>query len=80
MSLAVVACARIVGNQWITFYSLYLCIYSFWTFVFSLIGVSWVMPKLVVNLLACWKRGCWLASGSSYLGASCVSCGLFGEN
>jgi len=55
--LAIVACARIVGNQWITFYSLYLCIYSLWTFVFSLIGVSWVMPKQVVNLLACWKGG-----------------------
>ena len=28
--------------------------------MFSLIGVSWVMPKQVVNLLACWKRcvGC----------------------
>ena len=25
--------------------------------MFSLIGVSWVMPKQVVNLLACWKGG-----------------------
>lgn len=55
--LAVVECAKIDGNQWITFYSLYLCIYSLWTFVFSLIGVSWVMPKQMVNLLACWRRG-----------------------
>ena len=57
MLLAVVACARIVGNQWIIFSSLYFCIYSLWTFLFSLIGVSWVMPTQVVNLLACWKGG-----------------------
>ena len=37
--------------------------YNLWTFVFSLFGVSWVMPKQVVDLLACCNRGvgskCW---------------------
>ena len=37
--------------------------YNLWMFVFSLFGVSWVMPKQVVDLLACWNRGvggrCW---------------------
>ena len=27
------------------------------SFVFSLFGISWVMPKQVVELLACWFRG-----------------------
>ena len=30
--------------------------YNLWTFVFSLFGVSSVMPKQVVNLPACWNR------------------------
>ena len=37
--------------------------YNLWMFVFSLFGVSWVMPKQLVDLLACWNRGvsgrCW---------------------
>ena len=44
---------------------------NLWTFVFSLFGISWVMPKQVVDLLVCWNRGvggrCW---GSSYLGSN----------
>ena len=30
---------------------------SSWNFDFSLFSVSWVMPKHVVELLACWRRG-----------------------
>jgi len=42
-------------------------------FVFRLFGVSWVMPKQVVDLLACWNRGvgrCW-AAGEQFHNASC---------
>ena len=28
-----------------------------WSFIFSLFGISWVMPKQVFELLACWFRG-----------------------
>ena len=28
-----------------------------WSFVFSLFGISWVMPKQVIELLACLFRG-----------------------
>ena len=38
------------------------------SFVFSLFGVSWMMPKHVMELLVCWNWGIWLASDSSYLG------------
>ena len=30
---------------------------SSWNFNFSLFSVSWVMPRHVVELLACWRRG-----------------------
>ena len=35
------------------------CMYahSVWTFVFCLLGVSWVLSKQVVELFACWKGG-----------------------
>ena len=55
-------------NIWESVGHLLLCCsyaYNLWTFVFSLFGVSWVMPKQVVDLLACWNRGvggrCWAA-------------------
>ena len=47
-------------NIWESVGHLLLCCsyaYNLWTFVFSLFGVSWVMPKQVVDLLACWNRG-----------------------
>ena len=55
--------------------------YNLWMFVFSLFGVSWVMPKQVVGLLACWNRGvggrCWVAViWEQFQNASC---GLFCE-
>ena len=50
-----VACARTFGNRWVTF--------SFATLMHIIGGVSWVMPKQVVDLLACCNRGvgskCW---------------------
>ena len=55
--------------------------YNLWTFLFSLFGVSWVMPKQVVNLPTCWNRAvgcCQIAVVWGWFG--CVSCGLFGEN
>ena len=35
------------------------CLFAFSlrSFVFSLFGISWVMPKQVVEFLACWLRG-----------------------
>ena len=56
--------------------------YNLWTFVFSLFGVSWVMLKQVVDLLACWNRGvggrCWAAViWEQFPNASCE---LFCEN
>ena len=36
--------------------------------MFSMFGVSWVMPKQVVELLACWNGGCGVKSSSHYLG------------
>ena len=55
-------------NIWESVGHLLLCCsyaYNLWTFVFSLFRVSWVMPKQVVDLLACWNRGvggrCWAA-------------------
>ena len=56
--------------------------YNLWMFLFSLFGVSWVMPKQVVDRLTCWNRGvsgrCWAAViWVQFLNASC---GLFGEN
>ena len=63
---------------------LLLCSYAYnlWTFVFSLFGVSWVMLKQVVDLLACWNRGvggrCWAAViWEQFPNASCE---LFCEN
>ena len=54
-------------NIWESVGHLLLCCfyaYNLWTFVFSLSGVSWVMPKQVVDLLACWNGGvgdrCWV--------------------
>lgn len=26
-----------------------------WSLVFALFGVSWIMPKMVVQILACWQ-------------------------
>ena len=49
--------------------------------MFSLFGVSWVMPKQVVNLPACWNRvvgRCQIAVVWGWF--CCVSCGLFREN
>ena len=55
-------------NIWESVGHLLLCCsyaYNLWTFVFSIFRVSWVMPKQVVDLLACWNRGvggrCWAA-------------------
>ena len=55
-------------NSWESVGHLLLCCsyaYNLWRFVFSLFGVSWVMLKQVVDLLACWNRGvggrCWAA-------------------
>ena len=31
--------------------------YNPWSFVFSLFGISWVISKQVVELLACWHGG-----------------------
>ena len=31
----------------------YVC--KMWSFVFSLFGVSWLMPSRVIDLLVCWK-------------------------
>ncbi|KAG7955905.1 hypothetical protein I3843_11G097600 [Carya illinoinensis] len=28
---------------------------ALWDEVFAKLGIAWVMPKIVVNLLACWK-------------------------
>ena len=33
--------------------------YNLGSFVFSFLGVSWVMPKRVGELLACWYGGVW---------------------
>ena len=51
-------------------YHLLRCSYaqSLWTLVFSMFGVSWVMPKQVVELLACWNGGRGVKSSSHYLG------------
>ena len=38
---------------------------EFWSFVFFLFGLSWVMPSRVIDLLACWK-------GSSVRKVLCV--------
>ena len=38
-----------------------------WSFLFSLFGISWVMPKQVFELLACWFRGVgWHRSASAW--------------
>jgi hypothetical protein len=29
-----------------------------WNAIFSYVGLAWIMPKRVVNLLACWKGVC----------------------
>lgn len=28
-----------------------------WDFVFALFGIYWVMPRRVIDLLACWQGG-----------------------
>ena len=58
LSLTGVACVRLVGDWWITCFFTVLMHYSLWTFVFSLFGIlcEIVMPKQVVESLACWNR------------------------
>ncbi len=31
--------------------------YNLWLLVFCLFGIHWVMPKRVLDLLACWRGG-----------------------
>ena len=54
---------------------------SLCSFVLCLFGVSWVMPKLVGELLECWKGGFGCRWALLFGGLShYVSCGLFGES
>lgn len=43
--------------------------YNLWTFIFSLFGVSWVIPNWFIELLACWHGGVWCHTAASIWGA-----------
>ena len=38
-----------------------------WSMVLSLFGVSWVMPKSIVELLACWQGQFWSSLNWSHI-------------
>jgi hypothetical protein len=51
-----------------------------WNVIFSRVGLAWIMPKRVVDLLACWKGVCGSPQGVAVwtMVLSCF-CGVFEE-
>jgi hypothetical protein len=68
-----VVCVRGVGS--LDYFLLHCEIASaLWNAIFSRVGLAWVMPKRVVDLLACWKRVCGSHQGAAMwkMASSCL--------
>jgi hypothetical protein len=51
-----VACARVMRNLWTTFFFTVMWAYALWNNIFTRFSMSWVMPRRVINLFACWWK------------------------
>lgn len=64
-----VVCVRVMVNQFVTYSFIVLMPIYLWTIIFSLFGVSWVIPNWFIELFTCWHGGVWCHTAASIWGA-----------